>query len=90
MSGIVGVAIDQLMQTRAGRWAFLVAIFVGIFLAALTVKEESIRREAAMERREASQRLWLSECTKPIDECATAWDASYTLRELYRQRVGLD
>lgn len=90
MSEIASVAFDQLMQTRAGRWTMLVAIFVGVLLGITMIKGESVRHQQAVERREAAQQLWFSECTKPIDECATAWDASYTLRELYREKVGTD
>jgi hypothetical protein len=87
MGGMAAVAIDQLMQSRAGRWTFLVLGLGSLLAGGLIVDAENARHQAAIERREASQRLWFAECTKPVDECAVAWDASYTLRELYRERV---
>ena len=87
MGAIGAAAFDQLMQSKGGRWTLLVAFFIAAFLGLTMIKEETARHQAAIAQREAALQLWIKECGKPIDECATAWDASYTLRDMYRERV---
>lgn len=87
MGEIGAVAFDRMMQSRGGRWAFLAAVFVSAYLGIIMVKEDAALRQQALERREVALQLWMKECGKPVDECAVAWDASFTLREVYRDRV---
>jgi hypothetical protein len=70
----------------------LLVLITGGAIWAFETDMNRMREQAAISRAQLAkaQALWLSECTKPLDECAAAWDDGYTLRSLYRSRVPLD
>lgn len=94
MGQLAAYALEQAFMTRWGGWAvivFTVAAFLGVSWG-IHIESTRLKEEAAASRAQLAkaQTLWLSECTKPIDECAAAWDDGETLRRLYRARVPLD
>ena len=66
-------------------------IIVGAVLGVAGGVWAGIEDGNARERAEAigrkAQQAWFADCTKPFDECALAWDKSYTLRGVYFERA---
>ena len=73
------------LELLASRWAFLFIPAV-LGLSALIALELGKSREEGEAQFRRAQELWFTECSKPIDECAVAWDDSYTLRRIYFDR----
>lgn len=68
---------------------WLVATFIiglGVVLWATGGFEEGTGRDRYM----TARNLWLADCQKPIESCAADWDRSYTLREIYGEKVPLN
>lgn len=84
MGGIFAATISQL-DGRAVAIAFAIAGVALVVMVAAFSPGEELRLTS--ERNEKVRALWLSECSKPLDECAKAWDESWTLRDLYDARV---
>lgn len=79
MMGVVAAqAVEMVLSSRYG---WLIPAILALITLAVIGGDTSVR-----DTNEA-RTLWLAECPKPIDECASAWDRSYTLRDLYRERA---
>ncbi len=83
---VAGAAFSQILSTRYG-WLVIPVIFGLAVSGALQTHNEV---ERLGDQRRAARALWFSECSKPVDECAIAWDSSHTLRDMYVERVPLN
>lgn len=93
----MGNVVVDILESAFSRWGALTTLAIASLIAGglfwlMQSEMAHLREQAAISRAELAraQTLWLSECEKPIDECAAAWDNGPTLRKLYRAKVALD
>lgn len=87
MGSLLGVAIEGLSASAAGRWFMLASLAAIVALMVVAIPAEHRRMEDLNKQEVAAFDLWMGECSKPVDECAAAWDNGWSLREMYRDRV---
>lgn len=75
---------DSFFNWLANGWTI---VFAAILITAAFALLLNNLPETPSRRAEAALRLWLSDCSKPVDDCAARWDESATLRDIYKRKI---
>lgn len=88
LNGLDGLLKSDAAMITLGVVTFL-ALFLGLPLWLATYELNRDVERASAYRRDilTARTLWLSECDRPLDVCAAAWDDGSTLQSLYLDRV---